>query len=523
MHFNFHFLKFLCPELDKTFSGAEIVECFSQNKDELVIGCTKDRRDIFIRANLLPSVSCISFPDNFKRSKRNTVSLFPEIIGKTITKIEVVNYERAFIAFLDSGEKILFKLHGTRSNVLFYHKEELLPALVFRNELRDDKNLMLSDLPKNLRTDLNTFLKLEGNASKFLPTLGKIPREWLKSHGYIEAVLEEKWELIQELLDMLESPLFSIIKEENDYLLSLLPEKEAIFQTSDPIRACNELFRYRVVILSFEKEKHTWLKQLLEQQKRTKSYIQKTGERLEFLLHETPPSQVADVIMANLHTIEPNKEQIYLFNFYSGKEEIFKLKLGQSPQKYAENLYRKSKNRKKEIEQLSQNLLEKEKLFQLTASWIEEIEGFGDFRRLRDFVKNNHLTPKSKEQEDQVPFKRFEIEGFEVLVGKSAKSNDEMLRNFAWKEDLWLHAKDVSGSHVLIKYRSGINFPKTVLERAAELAAYYSKNKNESLSPVIYTPVKFVRKVKGSPPGAVMVEKENVLMVRPSGPKEENK
>lgn len=522
MHFNFHFLKFLCPELDKTFSGAEIVECFSQNKDELVIGCTKDGEDIFIRANLLPSISCLSFPDNFKRSKRNTVSLFPQIIGKKISKIEVVNFERAFIAYLDSGDKIVFKLHGTRSNILFYPKDETLPSLLFRNELRDDKNLLVSDLSKNLQLDRNTFSSLEGNASKFLPTLGKIPREWLKNQGYIEAGLEEKWELMQELLDMLESPLYSIISDENEYLLSLLPEKEAIFKTSDPIKACNELFRYRVVIQSFEKEKHSWLKQLQEQQKRTKSYIQKTGERLEQLLHETPPSQVADVIMANLHAIEPNTEQIALFNFYSGKEEIFKLKVGQSPQKYAENLYRKSKNRKKEIEQVSQNLAEKEKLSRQTASWLEEIEGFKDFRSLRDYIKNNHLTPKSKEQEEQVPFKRFEIEGFEVLVGKSAKSNDDMLRNFAWKEDLWLHAKDVSGSHVLIKYRSGINFPKTVLERAAELAAYYSKNKNESLSPVMYTPAKFVRKVKGSPPGAVMVEKENVLMVKPTGPKEDN-
>lgn len=522
MHFNFHFLKFLCPELDKIFSGAEIVECFSQNKDELVIGCTKDGGDIFIRANLLPSVSCLSFPENFKRSKRNTVSLFSEIIGKKISKIEVVNFERAFIAFLDSGDKLVFKLHGTRSNILFFPKDEALPTLLFRNELRDDKNLHLADLAKNLQLDWATFSSLEGNASKFLPTLGKIPRERLKNHGYIEAETEEKWELMQDLLDMLDSPLYAIIQEENEYLLSLLPEKKVIFQTSDPIKACNELFRYRVVIQSFEKEKHSWLKQLQEQQKRTKSYIQKTGERLEQLLFETPPSQVADVLMANLHAIEPNTEQVQLFNFYSGKEEIFKLKVGQSPQKYAENLYRKSKNRKKEIEQLNQNLEEKEKIYRQTASWLEELEVFNDFRRLRDFVKNNHLTPKSKEKEEQVPFKRFEIEGFEILVGKSAKANDEMLRNFAWKEDLWLHAKDVSGSHVLIKYRSGINFPKTVLERAAELAAYYSKNKNESLSPVMYTPAKFVRKVKGTPPGAVMVEKENVLMVRPAGPKDDN-
>jgi predicted ribosome quality control (RQC) complex YloA/Tae2 family protein len=60
--------------------------------------------------------------------------------------------------------------------------------------------------------------------------------------------------------------------------------------------------------------------------------------------------------------------------------------------------------------------------------------------------------------------------------------------------------------------------PKNVLQRAAELAAHYSKNRNESLSAVIYTPCKFVRKVKGSAPGAVMVDKEKVIMVEPKGP-----
>jgi len=104
------------------------------------------------------------------------------------------------------------------------------------------------------------------------------------------------------------------------------------------------------------------------------------------------------------------------------------------------------------------------------------------------------------------------------LVGKSSKANDEMLRRYVWKEDLWLHAKDVSGSHVILKYKAGQRFPAPTIERAAELAAYYSKNKTESLAAVIYTPCKFVRKVKGSAPGAVMVDKESVIMVHPTGP-----
>ena len=81
----------------------------------------------------------------------------------------------------------------------------------------------------------------------------------------------------------------------------------------------------------------------------------------------------------------------------------------------------------------------------------------------------------------------------------------------------WLHAKDVSGSHVIIKEIAGKSFPKPVIEKAAEMAAFHSKKRNESLCPVIYTPRKFVRKRKGDAPGAVVLEKEQVILVEPRG------
>jgi predicted ribosome quality control (RQC) complex YloA/Tae2 family protein len=372
--------------------------------------------------------------------------------------------------------------------------------------------------PKNFDLGFQRFEILEGNASQFLPTLGKIPREWLKVHGYIDADLKEKWALMQELLDMLESPLFSITKRDKEYVLSLLPEENPIFQTEDPIKSCNELFGYLVVVQAFEKEKNHWQKIFEDQRKKSLGYIQKTSQKLMELTHEISPGQIADVIMANLHQIDHNQEEVRLFNFYTEKEETIKLKRGQSPQKFAENLYRKSKNRKTEISNLQENLEGKKALVEKLEVMLSEIGTIKEFRGLREFIKKHNLIAQEKESQEQVPFKRFDVEGFEVLVGKSAKGNDEMLRNYAWKEDLWLHAKDVSGSHVLIKFKSGITFPKSVIERAAELAAYYSKNKNESLAAVIYTPSKYVRKVKGSAPGSVMVSKEDILLIPPKGP-----
>lgn len=520
MHLNYHFLKFLCPELVEKFKGLEIITCFSQNKDELVIGCADDSTQLYIRANLLPVISCLSFPEEFKRGKKNTVSLFPELIGQSIVEIRVFSFERAFKIELGSGDALVFKLHGSRSNVLYYPKDSIYPFSIFRNELKDDKNIQINEIDQNLDLGWENFRQKEGNASQFLPTLGKIPRDWLKSKGYIDSDLATKWALMQEVLDLLESPHYAIFKENNDYFLSLLPVHEAVFETADPVEACNELFRYKVVIQAFEKEKTHWLRIFEEQKKRTKAYILKTSQKLQELESGISPAQMADVIMANLHQIPGGSEEVLLFNFYSQKEELFQLKKGQTPQKFAETLYRKSKNRKKELDQLYHNLDEKEKMIIQTEDWINELQEIQDFKSLKEFIKSKQLIARQKEKEEQVPFKRFEIEGFEVLVGKSAKANDEMLRYFAWKDDLWLHAKDVSGSHVVIKYRSGIHFPKTVIERAAELAAYYSKNKNEGLSAVIYTPVKFVRKIKGSPAGAVMVDKESVLMITPKGPKE---
>ena len=520
MHFNYHFLKFLCPALEKRFLGAEIVECFSQNKDELVFGLTLGNNELFIQANLLPSISCLAIPNDFKRGKRNTISLFPNLIGQKISKITPISFERAFLLFLDSGDSILFKLHGTRSNLLFYKSEEELPYKIFRNELKDDWRIRTEEIAKDLDLSKENFLSLEGNVSKFLPTLGKIPREWLKNKGYIESNIEEKWNLIQEILGMLAAPLFSIIEAEKDHYLSLLPEDKPIFQTEDPITAINALFRYLVVIQAFQREKQHWFKIFEEQKKKSNNYIQKTTEKLQILESEISPAQLADVIMANLHQIERNSEEVTLFNFYTNQDQHIKLKRGLSPQLFAENLYRKSKNRRIELNQLYQNLEDKKNLISKTEALLDQLNLVTDFRALKAFVKAHNLIIQEKEKQEQVPFKRFDIEGFEVLVGKSAKSNDEMLRHFAWKEDLWLHAKDVSGSHVIIKFKAGMKFPKTVIERVAELAAYYSKNKSETLAAVIYTQVKFVRKVKGSPAGAVMVDKESVVMVHPNGPKE---
>lgn len=518
MHLNYHFLRYLAPALSEAFTGAEITACFSQSKDELIIETEREGEVRFIRAHLLPPQVYLSFPTQYARARRNTVDLFEELIGDVIHTCTVFSFERAFRFDLASGKILVFKLHGNRSNVLLYGEDSAAPTLLFRNEIKEDKTLDWKTLERPLDLTWGRFESLEGNASQFLPTLGTIPRNWLKERHYPDSDLQTKWALMQEVLDLLDTPLFSLVEKDGEVTLSLLSESNPISTHSDPIAASNELFYKALVIGTFEKEKNQLVKGYSDQLKRTESYLKKSSEKLEELKNTPPSSQLADVIMANLHQFQGGVQQLDLDNFYTGSTVKVNLKPNQKPQELAESLYRKSKNRQLELDQLEKTIQAKRVLEAELKSKIQELSVVTDFKRLKNFQKTHKEDIRDKKDAESLPFKVFEYEGFTIWVGKSAKDNDEMLRGFARKEDIWLHARQAAGSHVLIRMKGMTVAPQGVLERAAELAAFYSKLKSDTLAPVMYTEAKYVRKVKGSAPGSVMVDREKVILVAPKGP-----
>jgi predicted ribosome quality control (RQC) complex YloA/Tae2 family protein len=222
--------------------------------------------------------------------------------------------------------------------------------------------------------------------------------------------------------------------------------------------------------------------------------------------------------MANLHLVKTGIEKITLPDFYHQNKPVeIKLKKDLSAQKNAEVFYRKAKNRHIEIDKLAESITKKEKELAELKAKINTIESIGEPKALKYFIEASGLTPETIAKEEPLPYHELEHMGFKIWVGKNAKHNDTLTLKHSFKEDMWLHAKDVPGSHVLVKHQAGKNFPKEVIERAAQLAAFHSKRKTDSLCPVAFTPKKFVRKRKGDPPGAVVVEREEVILVEPKG------
>lgn len=519
MHNNYYFLRQLTQALRIPLIGSVIESCFSQEKDELILSFRKpdSNNSFFFKAMLTAQFSTLYFPESFNRARANSVNLFPEVIEEEVREIVQHQNERSFYLVLSNQKALLFKLFGNRSNIVYF--ENNVATALFHKKFPKDLELDLQHLHRRLEPAKAEFLLNLPAPEKVYPTFGDLPGIYLKTKGYEIASPEQKWELIQQVKQELENPAaFYVIKVNNQTRLSLLPLGEIKKEFTSPITALKEFVQTYLAESGFERNYRLAHQNLTRKHQAATQSLRQILARLQALQTEASYAQMADVIMANLTAIPPRAESVVLFDFYQEKERVFKLKATESPQKFAERLYKKSKNQQIEVTQLKERQQEKEEELLQVEIALQELASITDYKALKAFVKEHVESLASQPTVAEKPFRVFQTSGFQILVGKSATNNDVLTQQFTFKEDLWLHAKDVSGSHVVIKYQAGKTFPEPVIYKAAQLAAYYSKRKTDSLCPVLYTPKKFVRKPKGAAPGQVVVEREKVILVKPENP-----
>lgn len=510
MFHNFFFLKRLAAELSKKVSNLPLAACFSQNKDELILTFTDDRKTFYIRANLDPNVSLLAFPTDFARAGKNSVDLFEDLIEKKVIDVQVFDFERSFQIRFENQESLIFKMHARRANILHARQNKIVD--IFRKTLASDWDLDPQSLHKRIEVSPEKLNEYNGDPNALIPALGKEMKAYFEEIKYWELKEGDQWPVINEVLQKLDS---NPIYLHESGAISLLAASAS--STTSAIDAANWLYNTVTRNFYFIREKNQAIQKLKQQIKKSENYISKTESKLNQVLHTRSPEEIANILMANLNSLQKGLSKAMLHDFYTNQPIEIKLNKTLTPQKNAETLYRKSKNRHQEIDQLKENIQAKHKLIDKLSRQALHIESLENFKELRTYLKTNGLAdgkePKSNKTK---PYHEYFIEGWVILLGKNAKANDELTLKIATKNDLWLHAKDVAGSHVVIKQKPGQNFPNHIIERAAALAAAHSKRKNDTLCPVIYTQKKFVRKVKGTPAGQVLVEREEVVMVEPS-------
>ena len=273
------------------------------------------------------------------------------------------------------------------------------------------------------------------------------------------------------------------------------------------------------------------LKQALTKQK---NVLRRKSKALQNDLERAEKSEdyriQGELILANLHTITRGQEQVELQNYYSPELEKLTVTLDpqQTPSENAQTYFKKYTKAKRgyaRIQQLISDLDADQETLQLYAYELESAATLEELQRLRAvFVKNGYLkAPQNRKQKQAVgegPFRRYtSTNGFQMYVGKNSQSNDLLLRQIAKPSDMWLHAKQIHGSHVIIRNpENRPDIPMPTLLQAAQLAAYYSKAHHASNVPVDYTWARYVVKRKGNVAGYVHYTREKTLYVEPAVP-----
>ena len=518
----------------KSLIGTKVIEIFSQEKDSVVL-CFYDGLNLkylyFSASTTLPT---IYIDNNFKRKSHNTINLMHELLGDYLQNVSIVENDR-IIAFNFIKYDLYFHIFsGVASNVYFCDKNKNI-IFYFKNHLNKETSKYIYSTPQ-----LMNFTEFIGTEI-LLKALTK--SDFLLTKHYAEEILLRTGLISKSTLNELTNEQFlSILKKAENLIIELKTSKKYyIFKTdNEPILSLIKLQKYPIKLYEFDdisqavkKCKSSIIKYKLEIDLRNQIYktlsekLEKYHEKISEIENLSNKKEIAhtyslmgDLLLSQSNLKTKGLSSITLEN-YDGEKLLVKLDPELTILENSQKYYNKSKKIIKSIDNqvfIIDKLKNKiEMINQLLIEFIN-ILYYKDLKHFYNKLINLKIIVLSNNNKNNLQnnFKQFDLGGnFTLYVGKNAKNNDELTFKFAKPNDIWLHARGIAGSHAIIPLNKNQNVPKSVIEKAASIVAYYSAARKSSYVPVIFTYKKYLRKPKGAAPGEVIVTKENVAFVEP--------
>ncbi len=254
---------------------------------------------------------------------------------------------------------------------------------------------------------------------------------------------------------------------------------------------------------------------------------EKKIEKLESTLREAEKAdqlqRFGELLTANLYSVKKGMKDIEVIDYYDemGGTIVIPLDPRKTPSENAQKYfskYQKAKNSVsiviEQIEKAREEVLYFENLLQQVQSASPK-----DIQEIREeLVEGGYIRDRQKRNAKKVnnakPVLDYYLssDGTELIVGKNNKQNDYLTNKLAARDEIWLHTKDIPGSHVVIRSKEP---SEETIHEAANLAAYYSKARNSSSVPVDFTKVRHVKKPSGAKPGFVIYDNQQTVYVTP--------
>ena len=238
-----------------------------------------------------------------------------------------------------------------------------------------------------------------------------------------------------------------------------------------------------------------------------------------------------ELLTANIHMVEPGAKSVTVTNYYDGSLITIPLDEKTNASANAQRYFKKYSKARTAIHEKQAQLEDNDRDIAYLESVVQNIEAADNvplLESIRDeleqtgYVRRRQKASQRKRKNPKPePLKYSLSDGTEVLVGRNNLENDWLTMKFASKTDVWMHTKDIPGSHVIVRSGDGRNvddLPAELIYEAASIAAYHSKAGGSDNVPVDYVPVRYVKKPNGSKPGMVIFTHNRTVYVTPKLP-----
>ena len=484
------------------------------------------------------------------------------IEGSKIKKINIPNHERIFEIFVDSYSELgdteelvlSVELMGKYSNIILYKNSdktiigcahnigseksrvrELSGGLPYIYPEQPQKKDILSTSKEEFFHDMKLlhqpiFWELNQLYYDISVPMAKELCDCCNIYSDFEKISAIETQKIFDLYDKTCSALSSmtlnpsISSDKSTYSIFSLKKEENQTYYSSINEMLNDYFGHFV----FEDKMNKIKNKILNITNKNIKYLKKEIEKLTPTQNDSEKAlkykQIGDILAANLYMLTEKQNSVTLKNFYDNNNDITitlnpSISINDNIQKYYK-LHSKAKTamvmNKQRIEKLKEDLyyfLE----IQTSTNYADKISTLLEIKEelvSEKILEDTQHVEKKQKTKNTIELDREEINGYTIFIGKNNKQNDYIVSKISRPNDIWMHAQNMPGSHILITLPPGEETPPdNILLRGAQLAAYYSQGRNSKKVEILYTKRKYLKKPPGAKPGYVTYTEEKTIVV----------
>ncbi len=570
------FLRHIKKELEDNIIGAKVDKVYQPNKQEIVL-ILRTRTGNFkllmsARANSARIHFTNSIPENPKAPPMLCMLLRKHLYGARISQIRQPSLERVlcldFDAVNELGDTIqltlVMEIMGRYSNIIFVDENgKIIDALKRVDAEMSSERLVMPGLTYRLPPPQDKVCLLNNSVGDIIGRIKSIPGdmllnkallktmqgvspvvcreiEHLTGHGNDITIKSMDEQLFERLAFFLSrtadtvkningKPYIIVNKNRKPIDFSFLNIEQygiaaVVKQCGSFSELLDEFYGERDRIERMRARSQDLLRILTNASNRLSRKINIQKAELSHCAERDKLRIYGDLINSNLYNIEKGSSSVKLQNFYDENLKTVEIKLNpalstsQNAQKYYKEYHKQRTAEKMLTEQINQAQQE----LQYLETVFEELSRAGierDLSEIREeLMEQGYIrVPKGKKKNPVSlgPMKFKSTDGFEILVGRNNRQNDRLTMKQAKKHDIWLHTKNIPGSHTII-VTDGKQVSEKAIFEAATLASYNSRGKDSTQVPVDYTEVKNVSKPQGAKPGMVIYVKYKTIFVTPN-------